>query len=143
MHKAKFDANWLAELNGEFLSYWVNGNGKKLKRQEHSVLAMSFGKQGVTFKTRQRADDWEEETLIKYTYPNKTKALTVEVLTKDIIPLLNSFVFGDIKGSVNVAVDSKAIQFKYETLNATYQVALPTANSKGKRNGDYFASYGG
>ena len=142
VHKAKFDANWLAELNGEFLSYWVNGYGKKLKRQEHSVLAMSFGKQGVTFKTRQRADNWEEETLIKYTYPNKTKALTVEVLTKDIIPILNSLVYGDVKGSVNVAVDSKAIQFKYETLNATYQIALPTANSKGKRNGDYFASYG-
>lgn len=143
VHKAKLDANWLAELNGEFLSRWVNGLGKRMKRQEHSVIAMSFGKQGVTFKWIQRADTYEDEQLIKYTYPNKTKALTVEVLSKDIIPILNSLVYGDVKGSVDVAVDSKAIQFKYETLNATYQIALPTANSKGKRNGDYFASYGG
>lgn len=143
VHKAKLDANWLAELNGEFLSRWVNGLGKRMKRQEHSVIAMSFGKKGVTFKWIQRADTYEDEQLIKYTYPNKTKALTVEVLSKDIIPILNSLVYGDIKGSVDVAVDSKAIQFKYETLNATYQIALPTLNSKGKRNGDYFASYGG
>ena len=62
----------------------------------------------------------------------------MEVLAKDIIPILNALVYGDLKGSVAVDVDSKAIQFKYETLNATYQIAVPTANSKGKRNGDYF-----
>ena len=138
VHKTKLDANWLAELNGEFLSRWVNGLGKRMKRQEHSVFALSFGKKGIEFKWEQRADDYADKQLITYTYPNKTKAITVEVLAKDIIPILNALVYGDLKGSVAVDVDSKAIQFKYETLNATYQIAVPTANSKGKRNGDYF-----
>lgn len=142
VHTAKLDANWLAELNGEFLSRWVNGLGKSIKRKEYAVIALAFGKSGITFKFCQRANTYVEEELIKYTHPSNAKAMTVEVLAKDIIPILNSLVYSDLVGGVTVEVDSKAIFFKYKTKSAEYIVAVPTTNSKGIRNEDYFQAYG-
>jgi hypothetical protein len=142
VHTAKLDANWLAELNGEFLSRWVNGLGKSIKRKEYAVLAMAFGKSGVTFRFSQRDNKYVEEELIKYTYPSNSKAIAVEVLAKDVIPVLNSLVYSDILGNVIVEVDSKAIFFKYKTKSADYIVAIPTTNSKGIRNEEYFEAYG-
>lgn len=142
VHTAKLDANWLAELNGEFLSRWVNGLGKSIKRKEYAVIAMAFGKGGVTFKFSQRDNNYVEEELIKYTFPSGTKAITVELLAKDVIPVLNSLVYSDLVGNVIVEVDSKAIFFKYKTKSADYIVAIPTTNSKGIRNEEYFEAYG-
>jgi hypothetical protein len=142
IHTAKLDTNWLAELNGEFLSRWVNGLGKSIKRKEYSVIALAFGKSGITFKFCQRANTYVEEELIKYTHASNAKAITVEVLAKDIIPILNSLVYSDLVGGVTVEVDSKAIFFKYKTKSAEYIVAVPTTNSKGIRNEDYFEAYG-
>ena len=142
VHTAKLDTNWLAELNGEFLSRWVNGLGKSIKRKEYAVIALAFGKSGITFKFCQRANTYVEEELIKYTHASNAKAITVEVLAKDIIPILNSLVYSDLVGGVTVEVDSKAIFFKYKTKSAEYIVAVPTTNSKGIRNEDYFQAYG-
>jgi len=142
VHTAKLDANWLAELNGEFLSRWVNGLGKSIKRKEYAVIAMAFGKGGVTFKFSQRDNNYVEEELIKYTSPSGTKAITVELLAKDVIPVLNSLVYSDLVGNVIVEVDSNAIFFKYKTKSAEYIVAIPTTNSKGIRNEEYFEAYG-
>ena len=96
----------------------------------------------ITFKFSQRANAYVEEELIKYTYPINSKAITVEVLAKDIIPILNSLVYSDLVGGVTVEVDSKAILLKYKTKSAEYIVAVPTSNSKGIRNEDYFEAYG-
>jgi hypothetical protein len=142
VHTAKLDTNWLAELNGEFLSRWVNGLGKSIKRKEYAVIALAFGKSGITFKFCQRANTYVEEELIKYTHASNAKAITVEVLAKDIIPILNSLVYSDLVGGVTLEVDSKAIFFKYKTKSAEYIVAVPTTNSKGIRNEDYFEAYG-
>ena len=142
VHTAKLDTNWLAELNGEFLSRWVNGLGKSIKRKEYAVIALAFGKSGITFKFCQRANTYVEEELIKYTHASNAKAITVEVLAKDIIPILNSLVYSDLVGGVTVEVDSKAIFFRYKTKSANYIVAIPTTNSKGIRNEDYFEAYG-
>ena len=142
IHTAKLDTNWLAELNGEFLSRWVNGLGKSIKRKEYAVIALAFGKSGITFKFCQRANTYVEEELIKYTHASNAKAMTVEVLAKDIIPILNSLVYSDLVGGVTLEVDSKAIFFKYKTKSAEYIVAVPTTNSKGIRNEDYFEAYG-
>ena len=142
VHTAKLDTNWLAELNGEFLSRWVNGLGKSIRRKEYAVIALAFGKAGITFKFCQRANTYVEENLIKYTHASNAKAMTVEVLAKDIIPILNSLVYSDLVGGVTVKVDSKAIFFKYKTKSAEYIVAVPTTNSKGIRNEDYFEAYG-
>ena len=142
VHTAKLDANWLAELNGEFLSRWVNGLGKSIKRKEYAVIALSFGKTGITFKFCQRANAYVEEELIRYTYASNAKPITVDVLAKDVIPVLNSLVYADIVGGVTVEVDKNAIFFKYKTKSAEYIVAVPTTNSKGIRNEEHFEAYG-
>lgn len=142
VHTAKLDANWLAELNGEFLSRWVNGLGKSIKRKEYAVIALAFGKSGVTFKFCQRANAYVEEELIRYTHASTSKAITVEVLAKDVIPVLNSLVYSELVGGVTVEVDSNAIFFKYKTKSAQYIVAIPTTNSKGIRNEEHFQAYG-
>ena len=132
----------MAELNGEFLSRWVNGLGKSIKRKEYAVIALSFGKGGVTFKFCQRANAYVEEELIRYTHASSSKAITVEVLAKDVIPVLNSLVYSELVGGVTVEVDGNAIFFKYKTKSAQYIVAIPTTNSKGIRNEEHFQAYG-
>jgi hypothetical protein len=142
VHTAKLDTNWLAELNGEFLSRWVNGLGKNIKRKEYGVIALAFGKTGITFKFCQRANAYVEEELIRYTYASKAKPIAVDVLAKDVIPVLNALVYADIVGDVTVEVDNNAILFKYKTKSADYIVAIPTTNSKGIRNEEHFEAYG-
>ena len=142
VHTAKLDANWLAELNGEFLSRWLNGLGKSIKRKEYGVIALTFGKSGITFKFCQRANAYVEEELIRYTQPNSTKTITVEVLAKDIIPILNSLIYSDLNSGITAEVDDKAILFKYKTKSAYYIISVPTCNAKGIRNEAYFQSYG-
>jgi len=142
VHTAKLDVNWLAELNGEFLSRWVNGLGKSIKRKEYAVIALAFGKSGVAFKFCQRANAYVEEELIRYTHASSSKAITVEVLAKDVIPVLNSLVYSELVGGVAVEVDNNAIFFKYKTNSAQYIVAIPTTNSKGIRNEEHFQAYG-
>lgn len=142
VHTARLDVNWLAELNGEFLSRWINGLGKSIKRKEFAVMALAFGKTGITFKYCQRANKYAEDVFVQYTHPNATKALAVEVLSKDIIPVLNSLVYSEIEGSVLVEVDANAIFFKYQTKTAQYIIAVPTCNSKGIRNEEHFQAYG-
>lgn len=142
VHTARLDVNWLAELNGEFLSRWINGLGKSIKRKEFAVMALTFGKTGITFKYCQRANKYAEDVFVQYTHSNATKALAVEVLSKDIIPVLNSLVYSEIEGSVLVEVDANAIFFKYQTKTAQYIIAVPTCNSKGIRNEEHFQAYG-
>jgi len=142
VHTAKLDSNWLAELNGEFLSRWINGLGKSIKRKEYSIIALAFSKTGITFKFCQRANTYVEEELIRYTQPNNTKTITVEVLAKDVIPVLNSLVYSDLLGAITAEVDSNAILFKYKTKSAEYIVAVPTCNTKGIRNENHFQAYG-
>ncbi|MBU3551183.1 hypothetical protein [Polynucleobacter sp. MWH-Berg-3C6] len=142
VHTAKLDAKWLAELNGEFLSRWVNGLGKNIKRKEYAVIALAFGKTGITFKFCQRANRYTREEFIRYTHASNTKAITVEVLAKDVIPVLNSFVNSDLVGGVTVETDDNAVIFKYKTKSADYIVAVPTTNSKGIRNEEHFQAYG-
>jgi hypothetical protein len=142
IHTAKLDVNWLAELNGEFLSRWINGLGKSIKRKEFAVMALAFGKTGITFRYCQRANKYAEEVFVQYMHPNTTKTLVVEVLSKDIIPVLNSLVYSEIEGSVLVEVDTKAILFKYKTKTAQYIIAIPTCSNKGMRNEDHFQAYG-
>jgi hypothetical protein len=142
VHTAKLDTNWFAELNGEFLSRWVNGLGKSIKRKEYAVIALAFSKTGVTFKFCQRANAYVEEELIRYTHGSNAKPITVEVLSKDVIPVLNALVYADIVGGVTAEVDKNAILFKYKTKSADYIVAVPTTNSKGIRNEEHFEAYG-
>jgi hypothetical protein len=141
-YQSTLDANWLAELNGEFLSRWVNGLGKSIKRKEYAVIGLAFGKKGITFKFCQRANTYVESKLIQFTNTNDSIAITVDVLAKDIIPTLNSLVYCDIVGNAVVEVDENAILIKYKTKSADYIIAIPTTNSKGIRNDDYFEAYG-
>lgn len=141
-YQSALDTNWLAELHGEFLSRWINGLGKSIKRKEYAVIALAFGKNGITFKFCQRANTYVESKLIQFTNPNNSNAITVEVLAKDIIPVLNSLVYCDIVGSAVLEADEKAILIKYKTKSSNYIIAIPTTNSKGIRNNDYFEAYG-
>ncbi len=66
----------------------------------------------------------------------------MEVLAKDVIPVLNSLVYSDLLGAITAEVDSNAILFKYKTKSAEYIVAVPTCNTKGIRNENHFQAYG-
>jgi hypothetical protein len=71
------------------------------------------------------------------------KSIKVNVLSKDILPLLSGLADTDIKGKVGLSVTEDVIAFAYQTELAAYNVFVPTCAVNGKRNKAVFEAYGG
>lgn len=141
-YATKLDSNWVDSMNGNYLSGWANKLGKVIKRKPYETIGLTMSKSGLAFSYGKRADGWEEVTNIPFSKLNNNKTLSVSVLSKDILPVLNALVTTEILGQITLEADEKAIFFKYKTDCAEYWVAIPTCNESGKRNDEYFQSYG-
>ena len=139
---AKLDRRWLDELNGKFLSRWVAGFGKQIKRAENTVMRLSLGKAGLTIHYTYKARDFKEFQQIPFAASIATKPINVMVLSKDIIPVLNALVQMEINGAVTLQADEDMVQFVFKTDCAGYCIAVPCCNEKLKRIGNNFAAYG-
>lgn len=141
-YSTKLDLSWVDIMNGNYLSSWANKLGKVIKRKPYETIGLTMSKSGLAFSYGKRADGWEETTQIPFLKPTNNKTLSVTVLSKDILPALNALVTTDIIGQVSFEADEKVIFFKYKTSCAEYWIAIPTCSDSGKRNSDYFQSYG-
>jgi hypothetical protein len=70
-------------------------------------------------------------------------AVSVNVLSKDILPVLSGLADVAMKGKVSLSVSKDNIAFSYETELATYKVIVPTCSLSGKRSKTSFEAYGG
>lgn len=137
----KVNSDWLNELDAKFLSRWINGFGQAVKRKEYAVLRLGFGKTSMSFQFIQRGDSYDDTETVAYKSPVQARPITVEVLSKDIVPVLNFLVDAECEGDVSISVDSKVIIFRIKTKVAEHIIYVPTCTHKGKRNEDYFEGY--
>lgn len=141
-YTAKLDRNWLEEMHGKFLSRWVAGYGKQIKRDVNSVLGVGLGKTGIAIKYTYKAKDFKDKELLPLTASIATKPINLLVQSKDIIPVLNALVQMDIVGAVVLKADAAMMQFAFKTECANYSISVPCCFESGKRNGEYFEAYG-
>lgn len=137
------DKKWVNELDGKFLSRWISGFGKTIKRKEYAVQRVSFGKTGVIFQFIQRGNGYDDQVSIPFSSVKMTKPIALEVLSKDLIPVLNFIAHADLLGNVSIEACEGLVRFKFDTSTSSYLIAVPTCSHAGKRNEALFQSYGG
>lgn len=134
---------WLKELNGKYLSRWINGFGKAIKRKEYAVQRINFAKTGIVFHFIQRGGNYDDSETIPFSSKRETLPIAVEVLSKDIIPVLNFLTHSDLMRSVRINACKSLVRFDIETRIASYVIAIPTCDHTGKRDDSLFQPYGG
>jgi hypothetical protein len=142
-YTAQLDSSWLSEMNALFLTRWIDGFGAKMKRNEHKMLMLALGKTSIAFKYNYKAQDYKEAEIVDLSRSAKAKGfIEVNVLSKDIIPVLNALVQVELDGDVTVQANEKMLRFMFKTNCADYVIAVPCCTTKAKRMGDYFETYG-
>jgi hypothetical protein len=138
----KVDLAWLNELNANFLSRWINGYGKNIKRPQHTQFKLSFTKTGLVIGYDYRAQKYELNVKVPVKSSTSSRNLSVDVRSKDIVPVLHNLVNTELIGQLAITADANVVMFTYKTANASFVVAVPTCNEKGKLNTTYFEGYG-
>jgi len=142
-YKATLTPKWIGDMNMIFLIRWVVGRGSKIKRPQNTIMKLTFGKKSIAFHVDKRKDNFTEEYIVSYdknTTANNT--LCANVLSRDVVPVLNALVTMEINGNVQLAADDLLMQFKFKTDCAKYCISIPLCDHKGKRFGDYMEAYG-
>lgn len=137
------DKAWLVEMYGSFLSKWINGFGPAMRRKEYSVICLAFGRQGLKFQFVQRGDSYDDFEVIPYGERRNIKPLSVEVLSKDIVSVLNYLYDSEAIGKITIDVEPHIIRFTVRTEVATHLIFVPTCTRKGQRNESLFEAYEG
>jgi hypothetical protein len=70
-------------------------------------------------------------------------AVSVHVLSKDILPVLSGLADVGMKGKVSLFITKDFLAISYETELANYKVFVPTCSVSGKRSKAAFEAYGG
>lgn len=144
-YSVKLDRKWIERMNALFLSQWLGDKavGKKMARDEYSLLGIAFAKTMLTISHTHQAGEFKEHERIDYEDKTIGSGIaSATVLGKDIIPVLNALVQMEIEGDIEVQADEKMIGFVFATASADYKIAVPCCTAKGKRIGDYFEAYG-
>jgi hypothetical protein len=70
-------------------------------------------------------------------------AVSVNVLSKDFLPVMSGLADVEMKSKVSLSVSQDFIAIAYETELAAYKVFVPTCSVNGKRIKTAFEAYGG
>jgi hypothetical protein len=133
-------ADWLYEMNALFLARWVDGFGAKMKRAEHKLLRLALTKTFIAFSFNYKGKQFKENEVIDLAKDAKG-SIDVQVLSKDIVPVLNALVNMEIAGDVLLEADDKMLRFSFATDCADYSINVPCCTLKAKRIDDYFDAY--
>ena len=142
-YKATITPSWIAEMNFRFLQCWLNGFGKKIKRPEHQLLKLTFGKTAIAIHFNKTNGDYVENERINFGNGiTANSTLSTNVLSRDIIPVLNALTTLEINGNVKLAADKFMLQLQFTTDCADYCISIPFCDEKGKRFNEYMEAYG-
>lgn len=135
---------WLEKVNALFVSEWLRAYGERITWAKHNLLCLDFDSKKLVIKHYGERGNFSN-TSLPMDFPNGGvgKSIKVNVLSKDILPLLSGLVDVDIKGKVSLTVAEDFIALSYQTELATYNVYVPTCGTNGKRNKSVFEAYGG
>lgn len=142
-YTATLDRQWIGNMYALFLSRWVNGYGKNIKRVEHRIMQLGLGNASIIFGFTLRADKFTTFEEVGFdTVLNDVEPQSVQVLSKDIVPILYNLTALEIDGDVLLEADSKMLRFTFKTECADYSINVPCCTTKAKRIGDYFEEHG-
>ena len=142
-YTAKLSASWINNMYGLFLTRWIDGLGKKIKRDEYKLINIAFNKSFIAFKYNHKANDFKETELIDLSKHDSAKGnAELSFLSKDIVPIFNALANIDIKENINFSVTDKLLKIEFITDVAEYCIYVPSCDKKGKRIDSNFIAYG-
>ena len=137
-----FEPLWLQYLDDEFLTKWLNGHAKHLKRSHNELLKVTFTATELVFEYVFREGIFENKKAVSFFNANAANSsFSALFLTKDFIPVFRSLSDFAIDGNVGLAVNDDVLQLHWKTAGNEYTVYIPTATIEGKRSKAAFNRY--
>jgi hypothetical protein len=142
--EAEVDAAWIASFNANFLNHWLRTFGASVNQRRNQLLRLDLTKSSLVIHYDGVGThlDKQSQGLINPIIKKFKKNLKLNFLSKDLIPTLNALTEKAIVGRVKLIANEDAIGFIYKTEIAQYYIAVPTTNSRGRRNKNAFIAYG-
>lgn len=135
---------WLEKVNALFVSAWLREYGERITWAKHKLMRLEFdGKNLVISHYGERGNFSNTSLPIDFPSGGVGNPIKVNVLSKDILPVLSGLADADIKGTVSLSVTEDVIALSYQTELAVYNVFIPTCAVNGKRSKAVFEAYGG
>jgi hypothetical protein len=135
---------WLEKVNALFVSGWLREYGERITWAKHKLMRLELDSKKLVISHYGERGNFSNTSLpIDFPSGGVGKSIKVNVLSKDILPLLSGLADTDIKGKVGLSVTEDVIAFAYQTELAAYNVFVPTCAVNGKRNKAVFEAYGG
>ena len=135
---------WLEKVNSLFVSGWLREYGERITWAKHQLMRVELDSKKLVISHYGERGNFSN-TSLPIDLPNNGvgNPIKVNVLSKDLMPLLSALADTDIKGKINLSVTKDVIAFAYQTEMAAYNVFVPTCAVNGKRSKAVFEAYGG
>ena len=144
LFKAVVNKLWLEKVNALFVSGWLREYGDRITWAKHNLMSLDFGSKGLVISHYgERGNFSHKSVLIDYPSAGVGKAMSLMVLSKDMLPLLSALADLEIVGKVTLTVTENCVAIGYATELAEYKVLVPSCTVNGKRIKTAFEAYGG
>jgi len=144
LFKAMVNKLWLEKVNALFVSGWLREYGDRITWAKHNLMSLDFGGKGLVISHYgERGNFSHKSVLIDYPSAGVGKAMSLMVLSKDMLPLLSALADLEIVGKVTLTVTENCVAIGYATELAEYKVLVPSCAVNGKRIKTAFEAYGG
>lgn len=141
---ASINKLWIEKVNAIFVSGWLREYGERITWAKHSMMRLDFDSKKLVIQHYGEKGNFSNKSLpIEFSAAAVGSAVSVNVLSKDILPVLSGLADVGMKGKVSLSVSKNFIAISYETELATYKVFVPTCSVSGKRSKTAFEAYGG
>ena len=135
---------WLEKVDALFVSGWLSAYGERITWAKHKLMCLDFDSKKLVVRHYGERGNFSNQSLpLELPKAGVGKSVKVNVLSKDILPVLSGLADVEIKGNVSLTVAEGAVVFAYATELASYKVYVPTCGANGKRNSSLFEEYRG
>lgn len=143
LFKAVVNKLWLEKVNALFVSGWLREYGDRITWAKHSMLGLDFGSKGLVISHYgERGNFSHKSVLMDFPSAGVGKAMSLHVLSKDMLPVLSALADLEIVGKVTITATENCVAIGYATELAEYKVHVPSCALNGKRNKTAFEAYG-
>lgn len=135
---------WLEKVNALFVSGWLREYGERITWEKHKLMRLEVDSKKLVISHYGERGNFSNTSLpIDFPSAGVGKPIKVNVLSKDLLPVLSGLADMDIRGKVRLSVTDDVIAFAYQTELAAFNVFVPTCAVNGKRSKAVFEAYGG
>ena len=144
---AEFTLAELHRFRRDYLEAWFKSvRNNQLKRDENRLFKLILGTHALTLRWRDDGTTTAVDYPIAFNAPiGNTHSWQIEVMSKDIAPVLYNLAKAECQGNVSVSADKEAIYFSYDTPTGRYDIAVPSASKSADgeftRIGSQFSQY--